>query len=115
MELGSPALTGEFFKTEPSGKPPDPLSRNFLGFILIIKGFFFKCMFYTWLIYILICVESKIVRGAWLFYETRRGNGRGMSLSKCEGQLISLSVCCDAAEIILMDLVWWPFAAVRPQ
>ena len=79
------------------------------------KGFFLKCMFYTWLIYILICVESKIVRGAWLFYETRRGNGRGMSLSKCEGQLISLSVCCDAAEIILMDLVWWPFAAVRPQ
>ena len=72
-------------------------------------------MFYTWLIYILICVESKIVRGAWLFYETRRGKGRGMSLSKCEGQLISLSVCCDAAEIILMDLVWWPFAAVRPQ
>lgn len=63
-------------------------------------------MFYTWLIYILICVESKIVRGAWLFYETRHGKRWGMSLSKCEGQLISLSVCCDAAEIILMDLVW---------
>ena len=28
-------------------------------------------MFYTWLMYILICVESKIVRGAWLFYETK--------------------------------------------
>ena len=26
-------------------------------------------MFYTWLMYILICVESKIVRGAWLFYK----------------------------------------------
>ena len=56
--------------------------------------------------YILICVESKIVRGAWLFYETRHGKGWGMSLRKWESQLISLSACYDAPEITLMDLIW---------